>query len=227
MKKAELKTEEMDIDFLIENYAEYNPRKITEGQLTGLNASIEQFGYVQNIIFNKTTNTIVSGHQRLSVLKHQGYEKVDVLVVEMDIEKEKQLNILMNSQQISGDFTSDVLSLLEEIEQFNPELYDLTNMKEIEMLLEPEEKIKDIEDEEDDDTDPDLERQMETLPYEHFDCILVVFENVDDFTYISSRLGLQEKTTISAPNVGNKKIGKTRAIKASKLIEMMDKEKGM
>lgn len=223
MKKAELKTQEMEIDSLIDSKADYNPRQITEGQLTGLNASIEKFGYVQNIVYNKKTNTVVSGHQRLSVLKHQGYDKVDVLVVDMDLEKEKQLNVLMNSQQITGDFTRDIIDLIDEIEDIDPELYDLTNMKEIEMMLNPEEKI--VEDEEEEiDTDPDLERQMETLPYEHYDALLVVFKNVDDFTYLSSMFGLQDKQIISAPNVSNKKVGKTRAIDGAKIIEIIERE---
>ena len=45
--------------------ASYNPRKITEKQLTSLGKSMQQFGDLSGIISNIRTKILVGGHQRL------------------------------------------------------------------------------------------------------------------------------------------------------------------
>ena len=75
-----------------------------------LKRSIEQFGYVEPVIWNKATGRVVGGHQRLKVLMDMGMTEVDCVVVEMDEDKEKALNIALN--KISGDWDKDKLALL-------------------------------------------------------------------------------------------------------------------
>lgn len=62
------------------------------------------------LIWNKRTSRLVGGHQRLKVLKDMGIDEVDVVVVDMDEEKEKALNVALN--KISGDWDKDKLMLL-------------------------------------------------------------------------------------------------------------------
>ena len=93
--------------------ADYNPRKDLkpgDAEYEKLKRSIEQFGYVEPVIWNKTTGRVVGGHQRLKVLMDMGLTKVDCVVVEMDEDKEKALNIALN--KISGDWDKDKLALL-------------------------------------------------------------------------------------------------------------------
>ena len=93
--------------------AEYNPRKDLkpgDAKYEKLKRSIEQFGYVEPVIWNKTTGRVVGGHQRLKVLMDMGHTEVDCVVVEMDEEKEKALNIALN--KISGEWDKDKLALL-------------------------------------------------------------------------------------------------------------------
>ena len=93
--------------------AEYNPRKDLkpgDAEYEKLKRSIEQFGYVEPVIWNKTTGNVVGGHQRLKVLLDMGISEVECVVIEMDEEKEKALNIALN--KISGDWDKDKLSLL-------------------------------------------------------------------------------------------------------------------
>jgi len=93
--------------------ADYNPRKALkpgDAEYEKLKRSLEQFGYVEPIIWNATTGHVVGGHQRLKVLKDMGVTEVDCVVVEMDREKEKALNIALN--KISGDWDKDKLALL-------------------------------------------------------------------------------------------------------------------
>ena len=93
--------------------ADYNPRKDLkpgDAEYEKLKRSIEQFGYVEPVIWNKTTGRVVGGHQRLKVLMDMGMTEVDCVVVEMDEDKEKALNIALN--KISGDWDKDKLALL-------------------------------------------------------------------------------------------------------------------
>lgn len=93
--------------------ADYNPRKDLkpgDAEYEKLKRSIEQFGYVEPVIWNKTTGFVVGGHQRLKVLLDMGITEVECVVVEMDAEKEKALNIALN--KISGEWDKDKLVLL-------------------------------------------------------------------------------------------------------------------
>ena len=93
--------------------ADYNPRKDLkpgDAEYEKLKRSIEQFGYVEPVIWNKTTGRVVGGHQRLKVLMDMGITEVECVVVEMDEDKEKALNIALN--KISGDWDKDKLALL-------------------------------------------------------------------------------------------------------------------
>lgn len=93
--------------------ADYNPRKDLkpgDAEYEKLKRSLEQFGYVEPVIWNKATGRVVGGHQRLKVLIDMGITEVDCAVVEMDEEKEKALNIALN--KISGDWDNDKLALL-------------------------------------------------------------------------------------------------------------------
>ena len=93
--------------------ADYNPRKDLkpgDAEYEKLKRSIEQFGYVEPVIWNKTTGRFVGGHQRLKVLMDMGITEVECVVVEMDESQEKALNIALN--KISGDWDKDKLALL-------------------------------------------------------------------------------------------------------------------
>ena len=93
--------------------ADYNPRKDLQPgdpEYEKLKRSIEQFGYVEPVIWNKQTGRVVGGHQRLKVLIDSGITEVDVVVVDMNTEKEKALNIALN--KISGEWDTDKLALV-------------------------------------------------------------------------------------------------------------------
>lgn len=91
--------------------ADYNPRKDLkpgDAEYEKLKRSIEQFGYVEPVIWNQTTGRVIGGHQRLKVLMDMGMTEVDCVVVALDEEKEKALNIALN--KISGDWDKQYLS---------------------------------------------------------------------------------------------------------------------
>jgi len=93
--------------------ADYNPRKKLQPgdpEFEKLRNSILEFGYVEPVIFNKRTGTVVGGHQRLEVLRHLGTQEVDCVVVDIDVQKEKALNIALN--KISGQWDDALLTSL-------------------------------------------------------------------------------------------------------------------
>ncbi|MFF0831007.1 site-specific DNA-methyltransferase [Brevibacillus sp. NPDC003359] len=88
------------------NAAEYNPRldlQPGDPEYEKLKRSIEEFGYVEPVIWNETTSNIVGGHQRYKVLANElGRTEIEVVVVKMDPDKEKALNIALN--KVGGDW---------------------------------------------------------------------------------------------------------------------------
>lgn len=98
--------------------ATYNPRKELkpgDTEFEKLRKSIEEFGYVEPIIVNIRNMTVVGGHQRLGVMKHLGITEVDCVVVDIDDNKEKALNVALN--KISGECDDEKLAdLLKELQ---------------------------------------------------------------------------------------------------------------
>ena len=93
--------------------ADYNPRKDLkpgDPEYEKLKRSIEQFGYVEPVIWNEQTGCVVGGHQRLKVLIDMGISEVDVVVVSLSPDKEKALNTALN--KISGEWDNEKLALV-------------------------------------------------------------------------------------------------------------------
>ena len=116
-KKATLNTKIFKVNEL--KSLSCNPRKaLTKDDLAykQLKKSIEKFDYVDPLIFNTKTNHLISGHQRLTVLKDLGYTEIEVNCVDLDEEKEKSLNIALN--KISGEWDeTKLLNIIDELEK--------------------------------------------------------------------------------------------------------------
>ncbi|NBI93249.1 DNA modification methylase, partial [Lachnospiraceae bacterium] len=66
-----------------------------------------EFGYVEPVIVNSDM-TIIGGHQRATVLTDLGYEEIDCIVIDIDKQKEKALNIALN--KITGEWNKELLA---------------------------------------------------------------------------------------------------------------------
>lgn len=132
-----MKLETMNLRDLLP--AAYNPRRISDAALSGLQKSLERFGLVQPIIWNQRTSTIVGGHQRVKALIQMGRTEAQVVVVDLPESEEKALNVALNSPAISGEFTDDLQDLLLEIESSDAELFEDLRLGElrIDIVLEP------------------------------------------------------------------------------------------
>lgn len=92
--------------------AEYNPRSISDKAFDGLGKSMDRFGLLMPIVWNEKTGNIVGGHQRFRHLVATGETETDVVVVSLDDNEEVSLNIVLNSKELRGDYTEDVVTQL-------------------------------------------------------------------------------------------------------------------
>lgn len=115
--------------------APYNPREIDTKTKQKLKRSIQKFGLVEPLVWNKKTGHVVGGNQRLEVLKELGYKEVEVVEVDLDLQQEQTLNIALN--KIQGDWNYEKLKeiLIElDLQKIDLEITGF-DIEEIEQLL--------------------------------------------------------------------------------------------
>jgi DNA modification methylase len=137
-----LKIEQVSISKI--KFCEYNPRKHSKEEVNQLKASINKFGICDPIILNgapERKNIVIGGNFRLETIKEMGYKEVPVVYINIpDIEREKELNIRLNRNTGSWDwsllasfdesflsnigFTSEELDQIFDVED-NPEVFDI------------------------------------------------------------------------------------------------------
>lgn len=206
-----MEIKEMKIDDLIP--ADYNPRKDLkpgDPEYEKLRKSIQEFGYVDAIIWNKRTGVVVGGHQRLKVLKELGYEKVKVSVVDLDEQKEKALNLALN--KIEGDWDKTLLkNLLEELDtgEFDMELTGFDE-KEIEKLMTEGQQFIER---------PEKEFTEELL--EEHNYIVLYFDNKMDWQTAVDKLGIKTKHALDSRE-GYERSGIGRVIRGADVIARLD-----
>ena len=125
IERVNMEIKKISIDKI--NPASYNPRKDLKPddvEYKHLVKSIDEFGYVEPLVWNKQTGNLVGGHQRFKIILAQGAKEVLVSIVDLSIEKEKALNIALN--KIQGDWDEQKLALL---------LDELTNVPEFDVGL--------------------------------------------------------------------------------------------
>ena len=140
--------------------APYNPRDITAEALSGLKASLGDFGDLSGITWNSRTGHLVCGHQRLRALQEQHGdelrmvrgsihtptgEQFKVREVDWPEEKERAANITANSPLISGAFTGQLEDILASLEQDYSEMFAPLRLDEMLGELQPPAPLEDDE----------------------------------------------------------------------------------
>ncbi len=159
--------------------ADYNPRSISTEAYKGLKKSIKEFGIVQPIVWNKRSGNIVGGHQRYDALMEQGFDETEVVVVDLDESKEKALNLTLNNQTISGEFTAGAWEMLEDIKtDLGDDFFGDLRLDELQNFLPP---LPDPDD--DDDNNPN--EQTYRTPFQEAEIIDHAFRQyrADGFPY--------------------------------------------
>lgn len=112
-----MKTQVLRLDEI--SPAEYNPRqdlKPGDKQYEAIRHSIETYGFVEPLVVNVRDgkNILVGGHQRYKILTAAGEQETEAVVVDLDEQQEKALNLALN--KIDGEWDNAKLGdLLSEI----------------------------------------------------------------------------------------------------------------
>jgi hypothetical protein len=114
-----------------------NPRKISDKAAGGLANSLDRFGDLSGIVWNKRTGELVCGHQRMQQIRakwgDRPIEAVDaahslfgiridaahffpVRVVDWSKAMQRAANVAANSQKIAGEYTDDVSAYILEVQ---------------------------------------------------------------------------------------------------------------
>ena len=164
--KATFNTESIPIDRLVPNPK--NPRidlNPTMPLYAKLKDSIIHHDYAEPIIWNKRTGYIISGHQRLQVMKDIAEEKgdplteVEVVVVDMPENRADTLMVAVN--KITGMWDNEKLSAL--FEQLSEEDLKYTGYEEFEIETLLSSDVGDVSENFNDDTDVSVQPKTPKL----------------------------------------------------------------
>ena len=108
--------------------ADYNPRRaMTKKEAAGLARSLQKYGDVGGITFNRRSGRLVCGHQRVGRLREMGAQVVNgalqiasghrfpIRVVDWDENTEREANVSANNDAIASDWDDTLEELLTEV----------------------------------------------------------------------------------------------------------------
>lgn len=127
-----------------------NPRVIDDSAAAGLKFSVDEYGDISGIVFNRRNGQLIGAHQRRKQLAElfgddtpitdvEGPDDAgdyygrlidgngrrwSVRIVDWDEDKHAAANVAANSQMISGEFTDDLSHVLEGIQAANAETFE-------------------------------------------------------------------------------------------------------
>jgi ParB-like chromosome segregation protein Spo0J len=113
-----------------------NARTMPDSSLAALEACVDEFGYVEPIVWNERTGHIIGGHQRHGVLKDKGAVRATVVVVDLPEEEEAEANLTLNNPKIEGRWDDTTTALLEKVEEADESLFGALSMDKLRESLE-------------------------------------------------------------------------------------------
>lgn len=173
--------------------AKYNPRKIAAQNRARLGKSLDEFGLVETLVWNKRTGNLVGGHRRLEKIDaDQGDDNFSLTVAAIDIDpdREKALNILLNNHAAQGEFDNDLLAklLLDLDAKGNLQLSGF-GAEDLEKLTRDAAVIEG-------------EFPITSKLNEHYDFVVVVTDNESDFAFLQTLCGVQTERSYKKTGIG-------------------------
>ncbi len=129
-KMPDVETVRMPLAMLLP--ADYNPRRISDRAMRGLRASLERFGELGGIVYNKRSGSLVGGHQRVKALAAMGIDDAEVRVVDLPVAEEKAANLALNHPGIGGEWDDALLAVvLDEVKRDLPTAFEELQLDDI------------------------------------------------------------------------------------------------
>ena len=207
------------IDNILVN--ERNAWKHPAIQVAEIRGSLEEFGFDQPLVANRKSRFIVKGEGRYRAAKQLGYSHVPVVWVDDDDEQSIARALMDNLTRQKGEWD------LGELDTQIREVADSINSVDAMLALDDALRLTS----EDGQVDPvtgefkmlpeegTMIEDMELQPNESYDFILVGATNVQDWNRLCELLDIKD---VYDGKRGNKRVGMARAIRASRLISLLD-----
>lgn len=176
-------------------------------QSVAMEGVLEEIGWTERLMVNKTTGNLVNGHMRLEVAIQNGEEEVPVDFVELTEEEEKLA--LATHDPLAMMAVTDRKkhqSLLDNIDDESGKLAKL-----LEMYKEKESSFG---------SEVNLIEDMELIAFEGYDYIVLVFRNQLDWVSALDLLKIK-KVRIPVNAQGQEKIGLGRVVEGTKILELI------
>lgn len=197
-----------------------NWRLHPEEQGKTIDDALREVGWIQHVIVNETTGHVVDGHKRLALALEHGEAEIPVVWVKLSAEDEKKA--LATFDPIGGMAQIDSEAYQKLIEGIPT---DSLWMRE----LLKNTALAGINNDEDEDDDQDKGEgkdipEMELHPFEHYDYLVFMFRNDQDFYNACESLGVQQ-VAFSVPNSTKQKIGLGRVVEGRVLVGLLNQLK--
>lgn len=196
-----------------------NWRKHPEAQRSALVGVLEQIGWVQGVVVNERTGNIVDGHLRVDAAIKVGEKTVPVCYVDLSPEDEELA--LATLDPLSAMAQVDKTALASLAEQLKVDdlwvremLHNTLAGPDAEETEEQDEAVQEAK---------DNWPAMQVQPFEHYDYVMLLFKNEQDFQQACEKLKIG-KVKIDYPG-GQKKVGLGRCIDGAKAMRMLSGEK--
>lgn len=86
-----------------------NPRNHPREQIDALKTSFQQFGNVQTLVVQKSTNRVLGGNGRLEALRELRVKKTPVMLVDIDDARGNILNVALNGLGLNSTWNEELL----------------------------------------------------------------------------------------------------------------------
>lgn len=182
-----------------------NPR-LNDVAVKYVKESIEQFGFKVPLIIDKN-NVIVAGHTRFEAAKLLKMESLPCVMAD-DLPPEKVQALRLADNKVAEFAEWDEFKLDLELDQLNDKGFDMEPFGFFDEDEEKEEKEKKDEDK--------AIASMELNEFEHYDYLVFVFDNKNDFITACNTFNIQR---VRGNGPKHNKIGLGRCVRGSKLAE--------